>query len=138
LIRLRAEGIAVSIDDFGTGYSSLGYLRGLPVRTLKIDRSFVKDLVPHEDAAAICAAIIAMARELKMQVVAEGVENKRQLDFLTLHRCDQAQGFLISKPAPAAEIEGLLRGEDVLRWSLSPEKAGHLLTAEGLNSRDVA
>lgn len=138
LNRLRAEGIAVSIDDFGTGYSSLGYLRGLPVRTLKIDRSFVKDLVPHEDAAAICAAIIAMARELKMQVVAEGVENQRQLDFLKLHRCDQAQGFLISKPAPAAEIEGLLRGEDVLRRRLSPGQADHLLTAEGRNSRDVA
>jgi diguanylate cyclase (GGDEF)-like protein len=138
LNRLRAEGIAVSIDDFGTGYSSLGYLRGLPVRTLKIDRSFVKDLVPHEDAAAICAAIIAMARELKMQVVAEGVENQRQLDFLKLHRCDQAQGFLISKPAPAAEIERLLRGEDVLRWTLSPEKADDLLTAAGRISRDVA
>jgi EAL domain-containing protein (putative c-di-GMP-specific phosphodiesterase class I) len=109
LTRLRNIGIALSIDDFGTGYSSLGYLRRLPVGSLKIDRSFVKDLARQEDAAAICTAIIAMARELKLTVIAEGVEDRDQLDFLRRHGCEQAQGFLIGKPMPASDLEGSLR-----------------------------
>jgi diguanylate cyclase (GGDEF)-like protein len=107
--RFRSCGIALSIDDFGTGYSSLGYLRQLPVSALKIDRSFVTDLDRSEDAATICAAIIALARELRIKVVAEGVENSEQLAFLRRHRCDQAQGYLISKPLPVADLELLLR-----------------------------
>jgi diguanylate cyclase (GGDEF)-like protein len=106
--RFRAAGVTLSIDDFGTGYSSLGYLRQLPVSALKIDRSFVGDLGQREDADKICAAIIALARELKLKVVAEGVETPEQLAFLERHRCDQAQGFLISRPVPARELEELL------------------------------
>jgi predicted signal transduction protein with EAL and GGDEF domain/FixJ family two-component response regulator len=109
--RFRAAGLLLSIDDFGTGYSSLGYLRQFPVDALKIDRSFVKDLHTSEDDAAICAAVIAMARELKLKVIAEGVENSEQLAFLRRHRCDQVQGFLISKPVPAGELEILLQRE---------------------------
>ncbi|MGO8857204.1 MAG: putative bifunctional diguanylate cyclase/phosphodiesterase [Steroidobacteraceae bacterium] len=108
LRRLGAAGLTLSIDDFGTGYSSLGYLRQFPVDALKIDRSFVQDLPVSTDAVAICAAIIAMARELKLKVIAEGVETAAQLEFLRTHRCDQAQGYLISKPISSAELERLL------------------------------
>jgi EAL domain-containing protein (putative c-di-GMP-specific phosphodiesterase class I) len=108
LKRLSAAGLTLSIDDFGTGYSSLGYLQQFTVDALKIDRSFVKDLHTGADAAAICAAIIAMARELKLKVIAEGVETAAQLEFLRAHRCDQAQGYLISKPISAAELENWL------------------------------
>jgi diguanylate cyclase (GGDEF)-like protein len=107
--RFRAAGLTLSIDDFGTGYSSLGYLRSFPVDALKIDRSFVKDLNAKADGGAICAAIIALARELKLRVIAEGVENSEQVDFLRTHRCDQAQGFLMSAPLPIDELEKLLR-----------------------------
>jgi diguanylate cyclase (GGDEF)-like protein len=108
--RFRAAGVSLSIDDFGTGYSSLGYLRQFPVDSLKIDRSFVKDLANSDDDAAICAAIIAMGRELKMKVIAEGVETQEQLEFLRAHRCDQAQGYLIGKPMPVEEFEKSLKG----------------------------
>jgi diguanylate cyclase (GGDEF)-like protein len=107
--RFSAAGLKLAIDDFGTGYSSLGYLRQFPVDALKIDRSFVKDLSTSSDDAAICAAIIAMARELKLKVIAEGVETVEQLEFLRKHRCDQVQGYLISEPIPIAELEKLLR-----------------------------
>ncbi|HEY3730056.1 MAG TPA: EAL domain-containing protein [Steroidobacteraceae bacterium] len=107
--RFRAAGVTLSIDDFGTGYSSLGYLRQFPVDALKIDRSFVKDLHTSDDDAAICAAIIAMARELKLKVIAEGVSNTEQLDFLREHRCDLVQGYLISQPIPVADLLNLLR-----------------------------
>jgi len=107
--RFRAAGVTLSIDDFGTGYSSLGYLRQFPVDSLKIDRSFVKDLHTSDDDAAICAAIIAMARELKLKVIAEGVANAEQLEFLRKHGCDQVQGYLISEPIPVADLERLLR-----------------------------
>ena len=127
LCRFRSHGISLSIDDFGTGYSSLGYLRQLPVSTLKIDRSFVKDLPKSPDAAAICTAVIAMARELNLKVVAEGVETAEQLGFLREHRCDQAQGFLISRPVPAAELEALLRNS--VAWV--PAAAREERSAEG-------
>jgi diguanylate cyclase (GGDEF)-like protein len=110
LKRFREAGVVLSIDDFGTGYSSLGYLRQFPVDALKIDRSFVKDMHTSDDDAAICAAIIAMARELKLKVIAEGVANAEQLKLLRKHRCDQVQGYLISKPVPIDDLEMLLRG----------------------------
>ena len=118
--RFRAAGVTLSIDDFGTGYSSLGYLRQFPVDALKIDRSFVKDLHTSDDDAAICAAIIAMARELKLKVIAEGVANAEQLEFLRKHRCDQAQGYLISKPLPVADLERLLRDTQHGDWQQRP------------------
>ncbi len=107
--RFRAAGLTLAIDDFGTGYSSLGYLRSFPVDALKIDRSFVKDLNAKGDGGAICAAIIALARELKLRVIAEGVENLEQVEFLRIHRCDQVQGYLLSAPLPPQELELLLR-----------------------------
>jgi diguanylate cyclase (GGDEF)-like protein/PAS domain S-box-containing protein len=118
LKRLGASGLTLSIDDFGTGYSSLGYLRQFPVDALKIDRSFVKDLPTSSDAAAICAAIIAMARELKLKVIAEGVETDAQLELLRNYRCDQAQGYLISKPISASELATLLQGGSAQRHDL--------------------
>jgi EAL domain-containing protein (putative c-di-GMP-specific phosphodiesterase class I) len=105
LQRLGDAGLSLSIDDFGTGYSSLGYLRQFPVDALKIDRSFVHDLPFNSDAVAICAAILAMARELKLIVIAEGVETDAQLEFLRAHGCDQAQGYLIGRPMRAADLE---------------------------------
>jgi diguanylate cyclase (GGDEF)-like protein len=111
LQRLGAAGVSLSIDDFGTGYSSLGYLRQFPVDALKIDRSFVNDLPVNSDAVAICAAILAMARELKLIVIAEGVETDAQLEFLRDHGCDQAQGYLISRPIRAQELEARIAAD---------------------------
>jgi diguanylate cyclase (GGDEF)-like protein len=106
---LKRAGIALSVDDFGTGYSSLSYLKRFPIDTLKIDRSFVKDLHTDQDDAAICAAILAMAQQLGLNVVAEGVETKEQLEFLRHHGCNQIQGYLCSKPLSAEQFAVLLR-----------------------------
>lgn len=105
LNELKSLGIAISIDDFGTGYSSLSYLKRFPIDTLKIDKSFVQDLHIDNDDAAICAAILAMARRLDLNVVAEGVEIEEQLMFLLSHGCHQIQGYLFSRPLPADELE---------------------------------
>ncbi|MCC7326168.1 MAG: EAL domain-containing protein [Burkholderiales bacterium] len=105
LNRLRALGITVSIDDFGTGYSSLGYLKRFPIDNVKVDRSFIKDLPDDADDAAITLAIIAMARSLRIRVIAEGVETREQLQFLRDHGCDECQGYYLSPPLPAAEVE---------------------------------
>jgi diguanylate cyclase (GGDEF)-like protein/PAS domain S-box-containing protein len=101
---LEATGIGIAIDDFGTGYSSLSQLKRFPVRTLKIDRSFIDSLPHEEDDVAIALAVIVMAKRLKMRVVAEGVETAAQRDFLVEHQCDEAQGFLFSRPAPLSAI----------------------------------
>ncbi len=105
---LDAMGIDISIDDFGTGYSSLGYLKRLPISTLKIDRSFVNDIPTDHDDAAITMAIIAMAHNLGIRVVAEGVETAEQRAFLIEHHCDAMQGYYFSRPLPADEAARLL------------------------------
>ncbi|WP_280142107.1 EAL domain-containing protein [Nitrosomonas aestuarii] len=105
LQQLRALGIEISIDDFGTGYSSLSYLKRYQINTLKIDRSFVCDISDNPEDTAIIAAILAMADNLKIHVVAEGVETEEQLFFLASHGCFRFQGYYFSEPLPAPEIE---------------------------------
>ncbi len=105
---LKNFGVSLSIDDFGTGYSSLSYLKRFPIDTIKIDRSFVKDLHQDGDDAAICAAILAMSQQLGLNVVAEGVETREQLEFLYRHGCNHIQGYLFGKPQSSADFLNLL------------------------------
>jgi EAL domain-containing protein (putative c-di-GMP-specific phosphodiesterase class I) len=115
LSAIRALGVTIAIDDFGTGFSSLSYLSKLPLDTLKIDRSFVTDVVASGDGHALVAVIINLAHALKLNVVAEGVETEQQLRGLRLLGCDEIQGFLFGEPVPAAMFE-----EKYLRRSNAP------------------
>lgn len=108
LKKIREMGVKISIDDFGTGYSSFSYLKQLPVHTIKIDRSFVKDLPNNAEDIAIVKAIIATAHSLGLGLIAEGVETKAQREFLSWHNCDDFQGYLFSKPLCAADMRELL------------------------------
>ena len=110
LTRLQSHGINISIDDFGTGYSGLSYLRTLPINVLKVDRSFVADIDSNEHDTAIVAAVISMAKALDLRVVAEGVETSKQLDVLMEMDCDEAQGYLFSRPVSAEVAKSLLLG----------------------------
>jgi EAL domain-containing protein (putative c-di-GMP-specific phosphodiesterase class I) len=105
---LRALGIKISIDDFGTGFSSVSVLRVFPVDSLKIDTSFVRDLVLDPNDAAIAAAVVALARSMGLQVIAEGVENPAQLDFLRSHGCEMWQGYLCCPPVVPSEVRAVL------------------------------
>jgi EAL domain-containing protein (putative c-di-GMP-specific phosphodiesterase class I) len=102
---LKAIGVSLAIDDFGTGYSSLAYLRRFPVDVLKIDRAFICDMMQNEDDASIVSGIIALAHNLRLKVVAEGVETEAQRGFLADLKCDSIQGYLLSEPLPAETFE---------------------------------
>lgn len=115
---LKELGIKISIDDFGTGYSSLGYLKRLPIDILKIDKSFVSDVTTNPDDAALVMAIVTLAHNLKLKVVAEGVETEEQLSFLHLLRCDEWQGYLYSKPISADDFGRLLIERSTRRKSM--------------------
>lgn len=106
---LKKMEVKISIDDFGTGFSSLSYLKRLPIDALKIDQSFIRDLTVDPDDASLVMAIITLAHNLKLEVVAEGVETEEQLNFLRLLRCDEIQGFLFSKGLPADELAVFMR-----------------------------
>ena len=106
---LRKRGVRVAIDDFGTGYSSLSYLRKFPVDALKIDQSFVRQISAAGDDRSIVTAVIALARSLKLRVVAEGVETLDELRFLQAHQCEEAQGYYFSRPVPPEQFAKLLR-----------------------------
>jgi diguanylate cyclase (GGDEF)-like protein/PAS domain S-box-containing protein len=114
--RLRDMGIGISIDDFGTGYSSLSYLKTLPVSEIKIDRSFVKDMAVDTDDAAIVQPTIDLGHNLRIKVVAEGVEDETTWRMLSLLGCDYAQGWFISKALPAVELEEWLRTS---KWGIA-------------------
>jgi EAL domain-containing protein (putative c-di-GMP-specific phosphodiesterase class I) len=112
---LRSVGVTISIDDFGTGFSSLSYLKDLPADHLKIDRAFVQNLPFSNNEANIARHIIQMAHGLDLKVIAEGVENHDQLNFLREAGCDEIQGFLVSRPVPAEDITDILSGHKPLQ-----------------------
>jgi EAL domain-containing protein (putative c-di-GMP-specific phosphodiesterase class I) len=105
-------GITVALDDFGTGYSSLTYLRKLPFSRIKIDQSFVRDMLIQPDCAAIVKSVIGLAQDLRICVVAEGVETREQLDYLRQTNCDEVQGYLIGRPVLSDQVLALLNQEN--------------------------
>ncbi|MDI1266509.1 MAG: EAL domain-containing protein, partial [bacterium] len=127
---IQSRGIRLAIDDFGTGYSSMSLMKQFPIDTIKIDRSFVRDLPNDSEDQAIAQAIISMGKALGMTVIAEGVETVEQQTFLRNHACDEMQGFLFSKPLPAKQMADLLRAEPALAAPpLQPEPGSGLKSA---------
>jgi EAL domain-containing protein (putative c-di-GMP-specific phosphodiesterase class I) len=120
---IQRRGIRLAIDDFGTGYSSMSLMKQFPIDTIKIDRSFVRDLPRDTEDQAIAQAIISMGKALGMTVVAEGVETAAQQAFLRDHHCDEMQGYLFSKPLPPRALAKLLRCPPLLAPPLAPDAA---------------
>jgi EAL domain-containing protein (putative c-di-GMP-specific phosphodiesterase class I) len=102
---LKIHGVSFSLDDFGTGYSSLSYLKRLPLNQLKIDQSFVQDILANHNDAAIAKTIVTLAQSLGLEVIAEGVETQAQRDFLVRSGCHAYQGYFFSRPLPVAGFE---------------------------------
>ena len=108
LYGLRNKGVRIALDDFGTAFASLSYLRSFPFDTIKIDRSFVRDLPQRSDCAAIIEAVVNLARKLNMRSVAEGIETSEQLAAVSESGCDEVQGYFFNRPVPASEIRKVL------------------------------
>jgi len=119
LKQLREMGINIAIDDFGTGYSSLNYLRRFPITTLKIDRSFVRDVLTDVEDAAIVATIIVLSQNMKLKVIVEGVETAEQMAFFSQQECFEMQGYLFSEPVPADQIRVFLQKSIKLKGNIS-------------------
>lgn len=111
---IKDLGIGIYLDDFGTGYSSLNYLKKLPIDVVKIDKSFIDDLISKESEKQLTEVIIRLAHQLGIKTVAEGVETKAQLEQLTQYHCDVVQGYLFSKPVPEREVRDLLHTNEKL------------------------
>ena len=126
---LKAIGLSLAIDDFGTGYSSFSYLKQFRVSRLKIDRSFIRDVAVNPDDAAITAAIISMAKTLRLKVIAEGVENEAQMSFLRAHQCEEVQGYYFSKPLALGKVA------DKLRANVAQMQARRTSAADNLNNK---
>ncbi len=140
LLRLKELGISISVDDFGTGYSSLSYLKHLPIDTIKVDRSFVRDIVNDADDAAIVDAIVAMAHSLKLNVIAEGVETLEQLEFLRERKCQQAQGYYFARPLDPRQFEAFVaQGMPVGDMSVStPDMTPAMVGADAISCMEVS
>ena len=123
LKEVRAIGVQIAIDDFGTGYSSLSYLQQFPINTLKIDRSFVGDIRADHAGASLVDAIMAMARGLHLDTIAEGVENRTQLQYLRSHGCEVIQGFLVSPAVPATDLVHMLKSNEFPQLIQRPQAA---------------
>jgi len=137
LNRLKGMGVRLSVDDFGTGYSSLAYLKRLPLDSVKVDRAFVQDITADPGDASITRAVITMAHNLRLKVVAEGVETEGQIALLVANHCDEMQGYYFSRPVPAAEVGRLLAKSHMLPGHLCSRAAAAptvllVLTAPGL------
>lgn len=113
LLRLQQLGVSISIDDFGTGFSSFSYLKQFPMNTLKIDRSFIQNIEEEEADKAIAKAMISLARNLGLTIVAEGVENEKQMEILAAADCDAVQGYFISRPLDAAAFLDYMKNSQV-------------------------
>ena len=113
---LKKMGVHIAIDDFGTGYSSLSYLKRFPIDSLKIDKSFVRDVTVDPDNKAIVSTIIGLAQSLKLTIVAEGVETPEQLEYLRGQHCDRMQGYLLSRPIEPDLLAGLATHADPFAW----------------------
>lgn len=109
LAKLRKIGIKISLDDFGTGYSSLSYLKGLPIDTLKIDKTFIDTVITDKNTRIITESIIYMVKKLGFETIAEGVETKEQFEYLNAIDCDNIQGYYLGKPMPPEKIEELIK-----------------------------
>jgi EAL domain-containing protein (putative c-di-GMP-specific phosphodiesterase class I) len=109
LAAIKKMGVRIAIDDFGVGYSSLAHIKRFPIDTLKVDRSFIRDLAGNAEDRAITEAIIAMGKTLSLTVVAEGVETQEQQTFLLSHGCDAMQGYYFSRPVPQEQFASFLR-----------------------------
>ena len=138
LERISNAGISISVDDFGTGYASLSYLQRLPISKLKIDRSFISGIDTDVNDATIVSGIIAMAQTLNLEVIAEGIETSEQLQFLRDLRCDQIQGYLVSRPVPRESVDALLADEIAIQRLVFGDSQNSAQQTEASNSSMIS